>query len=544
MQTVESGISSSVGWKMILLGQFVAVFAALGLSGPGRIDIDDGQLRFEVARNVVEHGEPTIDDPGLNFTVLPGRDGERFTMCRFPHSLMGVGAILVSDATGPVREGRRHFYFSLLGALAGAALATTYAVWFRRLGYRPLSSLFWSSAGVFCTPSWYYATSTFDDIFGTATIVLAVAIAFMARRRHPLSGAAWAGILIGLAFNWKQPLGLYVMPVLAALYDPRVPLRRQAARAVVALLGVAAGVAVYLLYEWYKFPPETRAAHAPILDRWKPTWISNPLPALLGLTLSLGAGFVWYCPTLLLSFRGLAAWYRRERVFCLGVIAASLGFFGFICALAPFKGDQTWGPRYLTPVFALLWIFVPAAAALIRRRFVAIVLVAGLCVQLLGLSVDPHRLYLQRNLWSRFYVVQPWLYFHPAVGHLFNRPREIIEILAAAPHPDAPFTPARAPTYCLPFLERTPGGPAAIRRYRILNSFRPWWASQKYLPPAARPVDLWATVQFFSAILAGGVVLMMGGLWIGRRQAEASDVSGQLARTPARQVELAGNHLP
>lgn len=505
--------TTSVGWVLALLGQFVGSFALLALSGPGRIDIDDGQLRFEVAKNLVERGAPTIEDPGLSFTVLPGRDGKRFTMCRLPHSLLGVAAILTADATGPVNEARRHFFFSLLGAVAGAALVTTYAVWFRGLGLTPAAALFWSSAGLLCTPSWYYSTSTFDEIFGTAAIVLAVAVAYLARRRRPLTGAALAGILIGLAFNFKQPLGLYVLPVLGALYDPEVPLRRQVGRAALVLAGVAGGLLVYHAYDWYRFPPETRAAHVAILEKWKPTWISNPLPAVFGLTLSLGGGFVWYCPTLLLSFRGLAAWYRRERVFCTGVIAASLGFFAFICALAPFKGDMSWGPRYLTPVFALLWVFVPTAARLVRRRVVAAVLLAGVCVQVLGLSVDPHRLYLQRNLWSRFYVIQPWLYFHPAVGHLFNRPREIAEILAAPSPPDAQFTPARSATYCLPFLERTPGGPAAIHRYRIFNSLRPWWISQRYLPAAERPVELWPTFWLFAVMLAAGLVLVGTGLW-------------------------------
>lgn len=529
-----------VSWPLCLVGLFIAAFALVALSGPGRIDIDDGQLRFEVAQNLVDHGEPTIRDPDLWFTVLPGRGGKRYTMCRFPHSVLGVGAILVADATGPVSEARRHFYFSLIGAAVGAGLAMIYAVWFRRLGWTPRAALAWASAGLLCTPSWYYATSTFDDLLGSAAVVGAMVIAFLGRGR--LTAAAVSGLLIGLAFNCKQPLGLFVVPVLAGLYVPGQPLKKQLRMALLALAGVGFGLMLYAAYEWYKFPPETRAAHVPILEKWKPTWTSNPLPALLGLIVSPGAGCIWYCPPVLLGVCGWAAWYRREKLFCLGVAVALGAFFLFICALAPFKGDMSWGPRYLSPIFAVLWLFVPAVVGSVRRWVVATVLAAGLLVQVLGLSVDPHRLYLERKLWSRFYVVNPWLYFHPAIAHLFNRPREIIEIVRSPRQPGEPFTPARSPTYCLPILEWTPGGRAAVHRYRIFNSLRPWWLSQQHLPPAQRPVDLERTLWLLLGVGAGGAVLVVAGSRSRKVNPPVPDPGSP--RPLAQRADVAAGHLP
>src|SRR5438093_10129198 len=95
-------------WALVLVGQFVFVFALVALSGPGRIDIVDGQTRYEVARSLVEHGDHQVRDERVWFWVLPGRDGERYTTYRFPQSLLGVPAIWLADATGPVTEGRRH----------------------------------------------------------------------------------------------------------------------------------------------------------------------------------------------------------------------------------------------------------------------------------------------------------------------------------------------------------------------------------------------------------------------------------------------------
>jgi hypothetical protein len=228
--------------------------------------------------------------------------------------------------------------------------------------------------------------------------------------------------------------------------------------------------------------------------------------------LSPGAGAIWYCPTLVLSILGLARWHRTEKLLCRSVLAASAGFMLFISMLTFFKGDLSWGPRYLTPVFAVWWLFAPAGAALLRPRLVAVVLLAGMAVQLLGLSVDPHRLYLQRKLWSRFYVVNPWLYFHPAIGHLGNRPREIVEILSADTAASEAFTPARSPTYALPILEHIPQhGPQAVEKYHVFNALRPWWLSQAYLKPWERPVDLGRSWVVFSIAALAGLALMTAG---------------------------------
>src|SRR5262245_25560248 len=94
-------------WAVALAGQFVLVFSVTALSGPGRIDIVDGQTRYEVARSLVEHGDSVIRDPNTWFRVHPGRGGAKYTPYRFPQSGLGVLAIRMADAPGPVREERR-----------------------------------------------------------------------------------------------------------------------------------------------------------------------------------------------------------------------------------------------------------------------------------------------------------------------------------------------------------------------------------------------------------------------------------------------------
>src|SRR6516164_6696942 len=79
-----------LGWPAALFGLLLLVFAVVALSGPGRIDIVDGQTRYEVARSLVDHGDSVIRDKDVWFAVLPGRDGQPHTNYRFPQS--GLGA--------------------------------------------------------------------------------------------------------------------------------------------------------------------------------------------------------------------------------------------------------------------------------------------------------------------------------------------------------------------------------------------------------------------------------------------------------------------
>jgi hypothetical protein len=211
------------------------------------------------------------------------------------------------------------------------------------------------------------------------------------------------------------------------------------------------------------------------------------------------------------------------------VVAAGIVFVGFVATLGTYKGDPSWGPRYLTPVASVLWLFAPMGAALLKPRLVALVLGLGLVVQLLALSVDPHRLYINRGVPSAFSSADPWAYFYPALAHLPNRPVEIYEI-ATQSEPAEVFTPSPSPTFAFPIINQPylpETGPGAVRRYHVLNSFRPWWISQRFLPETERPVDLDRTVVFFLLLAAGGIAVVCLALGVRRSSASPMAVTKQ-----------------
>lgn len=499
-------------WWITQTGLFLTVFAVVALSGPGRIDIVDGQTRYEVARSFVEHGDLLIRNPDVWFGVYPGRAGGLYTKYRFPQSAAGIFAITAADISGPVSEARRHFFFSLTSAVAAAILAVTYAGLFHYLNYSPWAASLWAMAGILCTPSWFYGTSTFDDILGSAAVVVALSVALVSRNRHTKLGAMISGLVLGLAFNCKEPLGIFVLPVLAALYDPKLDWRLQRDRCILVATSLAVGIALYKGYNLYKFPLGSTASHTEISKRYGPVWAANPLVALLVMSFSLSAGIPFYNPAILVCLSGFKRWWHSETFFCLALTTAMTIFILFVSFLTFFKGDPTWGPRYLTPIFAVLWIFAPIGSQLLRRWVLITSLSLGFLVQLGALSIDPHRLYVERSLPSSFYLASPELYFHPAISHIINRPREIIETIANRAHRAERYSPSPVPTFAFPVIDFVEKGPTALRKYHVLSGFRFWWASFSYLEQSSRPIDLIYSISLLIGVGLMGLILLVIGI--------------------------------
>jgi hypothetical protein len=497
-------------WPIALVGLFLSTFSLLALSGPGRIDILDGQTRYEVARSLAEHGDSAIRDPHVWFGVFPGAGGLNYTYYRFPHSVLGVPAIWIADSLGTISEARRHFYFVLVSAAAGALLAVVFAVAFRDQGLSESASILWGLSGILCTPCWYYSTSTFDEIFGSLTLVATIVAASRARVRVSTAWTVVASLLLALACNWKQPLGAFVLLALAVADDPTHSRSPRLCRAAWLLGGVALGVALHFGYYWLKFPPGQTPDHSELLKQYTAIYGSDPLSALFALAVSPGAGVLWYAPAFLLTIAGLREHWNRSACAAWAGLASSLAFLGFIVTLTFFKGDLCWGPRYLTPLLALGWLLAPAGAERLPRAITWAVLFAAASVQLLGLSVDPHRLYLEHRLPGT--VLAPQLYFQPKIAHLIQRPREIVEVIQSDLAATSEFTPSWSPTAAPIAFEWIPLDDRGPRQYVIFDTLRPWWANQRYLPVDKRPVDPQTTLGLMAALLVFGGILLVFGL--------------------------------
>ena len=132
---------------------------------------------------------------------------------------------------------------------------------------------------------------------------------------------------------------------------------------------------------------------------------------------------------------------------------------------------------------------------------------------------------------SCFYLSAPDLYFHPAISHLLNRPREIAEILAAGGKGPVHYSATRPPTF--PFLVIDPAD-GRVKVYRAsredssfdrvaVNTLRPWWASLRRLHDQSPPVDIKRTTVLLVLVATSGLILMFLGIREHRTPAALSD---------------------
>jgi hypothetical protein len=316
-------------------------------------------------------------------------------------------------------------------------------------------------------------------------------------------------LLFGLAFNVKQPLGVFVLPAIVALDPPEVPRKERLTTLLLIGGGLAIGIAAYLAYDLYKFPPGTKALHAELLKKYLLPYPGHFWWGLAALIISPAAGIVWYCPPFLLAVEGLRRRLASDRRVALALVGSGLIFFLFIASLSFFKGDPGWGPRYLTPLYAVLWLFAPDGAARLRRRETAALLTLGLVVQLLALSVDPERLHFERRLPSTFGSLFPILYFDARMAGLLNRPREIANLWQLRHERFERFSWSDPATAGPRLVTGGELGSNAVHLFGRFNTFRPWWISHWSMPASERPISIWSGIAVLALFLMAGVACLV-----------------------------------
>src|SRR4029077_5768192 len=134
---------------LLPLGVFLLCGAVYGAVGPGRIDMIDGQYRFEVAKNILDYHSVQIGDVYLGGAVH-GVLGE-YSSYGISGSLVALPLILVSRVLGAPAIDRDQFFFSFTSSLFGAATAALLLLFYTRLGVEPRRALAWTLVAAFAT---------------------------------------------------------------------------------------------------------------------------------------------------------------------------------------------------------------------------------------------------------------------------------------------------------------------------------------------------------------------------------------------------------
>lgn len=498
------------------LGIFLLVLAVYALAGPGRIDIIDGQYRFEVAHNIVDHGSIQIEDPFLGWAVQ-GINGV-YSPYNISGSIVALPLIALANLTGPPTRDRQQFFFSLTSGQFGAATAAVLFLFYLSLGVTPTRALAWTMVAAFATLAFPAATSVFDQTQHGFLIICACYLAFLSSRRNSMMLAVAGGACLAILVNFQE-IYVVLFPGLAvaALSSPHASAadrRRALERCAVFIFIGGLGLLMWAAFNNFRygsllFSGKTNPNHPP-------AW-GNPVIGVAGLLASPGKSVLLYCPAITIALPGLVHLLHREWRLGQSVIATCVLYLGMIACLTFYGGDWCWGPRYfasILPVVALGFPFFNHETRLVRIG-VRTVIAVSFCVQLLALSVDHHRFFYSRSLPPFFWYTNRTFYFtHSALA---ARPGEILDSLEHGVPPQAhTFRPGPYPeqlTYAVfgGWDQREPT-PIWMRHYSVFWLPRPWplWFSS--VPASSRPIDRTNGLIVLLALAVLGPVLIRSGL--------------------------------
>ena len=548
----------------IASGIFLLVVGIYGLSGPGRIDMVDGQIRFDVAYNWLATGRPVVTDDWIGPLMgVPGRDGHRYSFYGAPASVFGMPLVWAGIHSGAHDVQLSQFLFSLTSSLFGAAIAPLLFLFYLELGATVRRAFAWTMVSSFATYVWAISSSTFDNAQHAFFALAAVYFGFLSGRRKSAAYAVLGGLMAAVLFLYQEYF-LLIIPIFAlptlgwkslVITDPEVKgkptiivsqvvsavqrtfraaltlvrsawegpgeSRSACLRYCLFLAVVGVGVALSLAYNDLRFG--SWFSNGKITKAYPPLF-GNPLAGLSTLLISPGKSVFLYSPTLVLGILGIRQLWRRAPELATTVVMASLTLVLFISLIACAGGDWCWGPRYLTPLlplWALAFPFLPDFK--LKRGLVFAIVLLGIAVQGLALSVENQRFFFEQGLNDFFWAEDPWFYMKQSA--LFTRVGEVATLGEGVPPTARAFNsvPRRDwVTYSLlgppPNVSRDLA-PQWIRNYKIFFLPRPWPLWMSTLPTAMRPIDVETWLVGLLSIIATGAGACFVGFRLAARKA-------------------------
>jgi len=525
-------------------GTFLALLPLYGLVSAGRIDITDGQVRYEVARSWLETGRPAVRDERLiPLWLVIKTDRGAYGGYNAGASVAGMPAMLLSRLLPGHQAERDRFAFAMTGPVFGAAGMALLVLAYSMLGLSAGHAVAWALVVALATLWWPASETVFDQNQHAVFLLAALLLAWQSGRRQRWWPAGLGGLAGGCLLNYQENYALLLPLVGLAVFASRdegtasvAPgLRRGVDRDGIArylLFGAvsAAGLLPLVGFNYLRFGApfyEGRLDH-PLLFAG-----ANPLAGFLSLAVSPGKGVFLFSPPLLLAFLGARSLLRRAPALVAAIAAVSIIHVMIVVQVAFFGGDWCWGPRYLLILIPLWALTLPFAAARVRREVVVLLVAAGVVVQLMAVTVDHQRFFFERNLPPTFWADAPWFYFRDS--QLVARAREIaVTLRDGMPREAASFTPSpgREATY-------SPFGPAApamgarwMRQFKVFYLPRPWpfWVSE--VPAERRPVAVVPGALLAAVSLGMGLALLRRALR-GAPPGASADIAPAAPQAPA-----------
>jgi hypothetical protein len=557
----QTGGRPARGNACVAVGIFFLVLAAYVSTGPGRIDIIDGQARYDVTYHWLVEGRPIMRDPWIKpLMAVKGVGGLSYSYYGPAASVFAMPLVwfgLLVDVP-PGEPGR--FLFSLTSAIFGALVAVILYLFYVQLGFRRRTAIGWTMVSAFTTLIWPASASTFDNAQHAFFAIAATYLGFLGARRQSKLWATGGGLAAGVLVLYQEYF-LMIIPALAIStldwgYEGSRDVRpgrpksnqsswdrlgcslgnwashlsewigaacrgpgtaRESCQRYACFLGAAVvGPVLSLAYNDMRFGSLLHDGKLRFMSQRAYPLLGNPLAGFLTILLSPGKGIFFYSPPLLLALWGLRRLFQRSPELGVAIVAPGMMIVLFISGIAFAGGDWCWGPRYLVVLLPLLALGCPFVCmkGRFRRALVVTIIGLGLMVQVLALSVENQRFFFARGLDDFFWAEDSWFYFRHSA--LVARAREFVSLKDGPPPEAKAFNPPPNPEWCTYAILGPPRprsqAPQWMRQFKVFYLPRPWPIWIWRVEPDLRPINVSAWIAGLFAIALMGATLAHKGL--------------------------------
>ena len=276
---------------------------------------------------------------------------------------------------------------ALLGKVAAALFSSLAAgVLFLTVGRRRPQEEALLTAAVFALGTSVWSTSQALWQHPAAVLFLSLAVLCLVRSGEDPVWAGRAGLPLGLAVAAR-----HADVVLVALRALGIAVRRPGPSGRLALWASPAALFL-LLYQWVYFDAPWRHGFSGSLGRFSEPWGLGHA----GLLVSPAKGLLVFTPVVVVAIAGMVRAFRRGERWLVGTLAAAaVGHWLLVGRWSEWHGGESWGPRMMTDVLPLLFLFLPEGLDVLPRVGPALAALS-VAVQFLGAFAYDYR-------WERLY---------------------------------------------------------------------------------------------------------------------------------------------
>src|SRR5215831_1013425 len=181
-------------------GIFLLGTAIYSAASPGRIDIIDGQYRFEVAHNLIDDGSVQIRDSFLDESV-PGLIVGAYSSYGISGSVVPIPLVLWARIGHPDSRDREQFFFSFTSCVLGGATLALLFLFYRELGVSWRSALSWTAVAGFATLMFPASATVFDQVQQGFFLFAACFLAWLGAQRDSMRITIAAGVALAFLVN-------------------------------------------------------------------------------------------------------------------------------------------------------------------------------------------------------------------------------------------------------------------------------------------------------------------------------------------------------